>query len=141
PLTGAAVGEPLVGHSEAVRAVAFATATAGMPLLASASEDRTVRLWDQRNGEPAVRTLTGHTDWVGSLAFTATPDGRPLLASAGGDKTIRIWDPGTGSPVMTLRRRSVIRRLAAGGPLLAIGDDEGLSVIELDATHDEGPCC
>jgi len=56
-------------------------------LLASASEDKTVRLWDPVTGQHQ-RTLTGHAGPVRSVAFS--PDGR-LLASAGDDGTVRLW--------------------------------------------------
>jgi Caspase domain/WD domain, G-beta repeat len=62
-------------------------------LLASAGEDKTVRLWDPATGQQ-LRTLTGHTDWVRSVAFS--PDEK-LLAGGGGDKTVRLWDPAPAS--------------------------------------------
>jgi WD40 repeat protein len=62
-------------------------------LLASASDDRTVRLWDLLNGRQ-VHQLGGHTGKVNSVAFSA--DGR-LLASASDDHTVRLWDPITGA--------------------------------------------
>jgi uncharacterized caspase-like protein/Tol biopolymer transport system component len=67
-------------------------------LLASAGEDKTVRLWNPATGQQ-LRTITGHTDWVKSVAFS--PDGR-LLASVGGDKTVRLWDPATGQQLRTI---------------------------------------
>ena len=67
-------------------------------LLASASWDNTLRLWDAATGA-AVRTLEGHQDSVYAVAFS--PDGR-LLASASWDNTVRLWDPATGAAVRTL---------------------------------------
>jgi WD40 repeat protein len=50
-------------------------------LLASGSNDKTVKVWEVASGR-AVRTLTGHTWPVLSVAFS--PDGR-LLASGSVD--------------------------------------------------------
>ncbi len=44
----------------------------------------------------------------------------------------RLWDPASGSCLACLWRRSAVRTVAASGLLLAIGDDDGISVIELD---------
>ena len=57
-------------------------------LLATASHDKTARLWDPATGE-CLRTLTGHDSGVTGVAFS--PDGR-LLATASEDKTARLWD-------------------------------------------------
>jgi COMPASS component SWD3 len=57
-------------------------------LLASGSDDKTIKLWDVATGQE-VRTLKGHTDWVRSVAFS--PDGK-LLASGSDDGTIKLWD-------------------------------------------------
>jgi WD40 repeat protein len=60
-------------------------------LLATASHDRTARLWDPATGQHRS-TLEGHTDWVSGVAFS--PDGT-LLATASDDGTVRLWDPAT----------------------------------------------
>jgi WD40 repeat protein len=61
-------------------------------LLASGSEDGTIKLWDVNTGEE-IRTLKGHSWRVRSVAFS--PDGR-LIASGSGDWTIKLWDVNTG---------------------------------------------
>ena len=57
-------------------------------LLASASDDRTVRLWDAKSGAAIGAPLKGHEDRVSSVAFS--PDGR-LLASGSDDRTVQRW--------------------------------------------------
>lgn len=58
--------------------------------------------------------------------------GRLLLATGSEDCTVRIWDPAGKVSIATLRRRSAIESVAICGSMLAIGDQEGVSVIEPD---------
>ena len=44
-------------------------------VIASSSEDKTVRLWDAATGE-VLKTLSGHSDWVSALAYS--PDGKVI---------------------------------------------------------------
>jgi WD40 repeat protein len=57
-------------------------------LLASSSDDQTVRLWEPATGV-CRHVLFGHTGTVQSLAFH--PHGA-ILASASQDRTILLWD-------------------------------------------------
>ena len=83
------------GHTDAVEAVAFSP---DGTLLASASNDETVRLWNTGTGQE-VRKIEGHSDKVGAVAFSW--DGS-LLASASEDQTVRLWDAGTGQEVQKI---------------------------------------
>jgi WD40 repeat protein len=76
----------LTAHTGAVKAVAFSPQE--HDLLATASRDKTVRVWDLETGE-ALMTLVGHTAGVQALAFS--DDGRYLFTGAR-DLTVRIWD-------------------------------------------------
>jgi WD40 repeat protein len=67
--------------------------------LATASKDKTVKLWDAVTRRQ-VRELAGHTDEVSCVAFS--PDSQ-RLASASKDGTVRLWEVATGKELRTLR--------------------------------------
>ncbi|WP_394614037.1 hypothetical protein JNUCC0626_29700 [Lentzea sp. JNUCC 0626] len=79
---------PLHGHTGAVYLTTF---TRDGTVLATASYDRTARLWDvrDRSHPKPLAVIPGHAGWLSSAVFS--PDDR-LLATTGEDRTIKLWD-------------------------------------------------
>jgi len=104
--------------------------------IASASWDRSVRVWDLASG--TARVLEGHADNVNGVAFL--PDGR--AASASYDTTIRIWRAdgtadvrGMGAPLNALAAAPDGTLYAAGadGQLHVLAPDGGTSLLPVGA--------
>ena len=85
----------LTGHTDSIHSITFSPDSG---ILASGSEDNTLRLWNIRTGE-CLKILTGHTDWVSSVSFCGNSR---ILASASYDNTVRLWDVKTGEHIKTL---------------------------------------
>jgi WD40 repeat protein/DNA-binding SARP family transcriptional activator len=99
----------LTNHTRQVQDLAYSPDSA---LLATASIDHTVLIWDAHTGQE-LRVLD-HPDAVNNVAFS--PDGKSV-ATLDFDGTIRIWDACTGcenaSALLALAKRRVTRQLTA----------------------------
>jgi WD40 repeat protein len=103
--------QTLRGHTKQINAIAFnseaptfspAEVTLSTPpgyILASGSNDQTVKLWNVQTGQ-CIRTLQEHTNFVWSVDFS--PDGQQLVSSSDA-QTIKLWDVQTGDCLRTLR--------------------------------------
>ncbi|KAK3365710.1 WD40-repeat-containing domain protein [Lasiosphaeria ovina] len=102
--------------------------------LMSASDDKTVRLWDLPSNSPS-RMFTGHSDYVRCGAFM--PGGNSnLIVSGSYDETVRVWDARSpGGSVLTFKHADPIEDvlpLPSGTTLLAAAGS-AISVLDLVA--------
>lgn len=98
-------------------------------LLATASFDSTVKLWDVEKGE-CIQTLCKHTEPVYSVAFNPTGD---YIASGSFDKCLHIWGVKDGQLIKTHRGNSGIFEVAwnaAGDKVAACFFSKVVSVVD-----------
>ena len=127
----------LDGHTDWVRGVC-AVRVEGRELLASASNDRTVRIWDPATGV-TERTLVGHTSAVYGVCAVRVED-RELLASASDDRTVRIWDPATGYPLHVIPVHYQALGLASfNNASMIIGNSAGLLALRVTSCSCSDP--
>ena len=145
------LGPPLVGHSNWVNNVAFRPDGA---ILATASSDNTVRLWDLTvclepgavACEPQEPPLTGHMAQVWYVAFHPAGDGQ-YLVSGGADGTVLVWDLATQEPLTPPLLGAIemeTMAISPDGKLVALGalDTSGLVHLwELDLSPWEERAC
>ncbi|KAM6513282.1 hypothetical protein FALCPG4_015725 [Fusarium falciforme] len=131
--------QTLEGHSGPVRSVAFSHDST---LVASASDDRTVRIWRTDMGD-CVQELEGHSGPVRLVAFSHDST---LVASASDDRTVRIWRADTGDCIkdqsdwvkaVAFSHDSTLVASASDGPTVRIWRaDTGECIQELKGQSD-----
>lgn len=87
------------GHKLGVSDVAWSSDSR---LLVSASDDKTLRIWDANLGK-SLKTLKGHSNYVFCCNFNPQSN---LVVSGSFDESVRIWDVRTGKCLKTLPAHS-----------------------------------
>jgi len=101
----------LRGHDHVVEALSFLCSSAlpaagaagrsspSRDRLASASRDRTVRLWSVSSGGSCLATFGGHENWVRGVVLHPSGD---FVVSCGDDRTVRVFDVKGGRCLRTI---------------------------------------
>lgn len=113
----------LVGHQGAIHAVRWNNHST----LVSASDDRTVRLWELSTSS-LVWTAYGHTARIWDVVMLGN-----TVASAGEDGTVRLWGASDGELLHTYRTSACVWRLAGfDAVLLAALNTGGIAMLDLN---------
>uniref|UniRef100_A0A6S8VLB2 WDR5-like beta-propeller domain-containing protein n=1 Tax=Ditylum brightwellii TaxID=49249 RepID=A0A6S8VLB2_9STRA len=89
----------LVGHARGINDVCWSRTA---EYVATASDDKTLRLWDVQTSDALVE-FRGHTNFVFSCNFNPQSN---LLVSGSFDETVKLWDVRSGDCVSTLPAHS-----------------------------------
>lgn len=96
-------------------------------LIASGSNDQTVKLWDVETGA-CLRNFVGHTDLVRTLAFNDK-----WLVTGSYDQTIKIWDINTEELLVDLKQAHsswVFHVALDGHRIISSSQDKSIGVWE-----------
>jgi coatomer protein complex subunit alpha (xenin) len=91
----------LEGHD---RGVNFAAFHPTLPLIVSAADDRTIKIWRMSETKAwEVDSCRGHFNNVSNALFHPKHE---LIVSCGEDKTVRVWDLAKRTAIQTFRREN-----------------------------------
>ena len=134
----------LTGHTAEINTLVFSPDS---KILASGSDDSTIRLWDLQNGE--VKIIKAHEEVAGVGAIAFHPSGRWLASVAYNidyedendpDNTIRLWKTDDGSQIAAIPDPSIPLSLSFSpdGNKLAVGNYDG-TILVLDTSGQKPP--
>jgi WD40 repeat protein len=94
-------------------------------MMATASFDRTVRLWDYSKPSQSPVVFDGHDNWVYGVAFDKSGD---KIISASADKTVRFW---------ASRPDVLARKICSRTQRKSLSDDEWFKYVGDDVRQEE----
>ncbi|TGZ75447.1 hypothetical protein CRM22_000391 [Opisthorchis felineus] len=109
------------GHSAGVNCLAVSTS---QQLIASGSDDCTIRLWKLNDGDQLAlncdQILAGHTHYVTAVQFH-----REMLISGAADHTLKKWNPTSGACLITFEgHEDVINTIVCAGNRILSGSND-----------------
>ncbi|KAG0652295.1 U3 small nucleolar RNA-associated 15 [Hyphodiscus hymeniophilus] len=119
-------------HKQPVWTVKFSPTE--LTTLMSASDDRTVRLWDLPSQE-STTTFVGHADYVRSGSFLPGTMSH-MIVTGSYDETVRLWDPRVPNRAAMIFKHAApvefVLPMPSGTTVLASADNQ-ISVLDLVA--------
>jgi len=116
-----------VGHSDSILALKFIRPVESNLILISASEDKTIKIWDMRL-LICIQTLTEHT----SSVTTLIPINQKSFASGSTDKSIKIWELDSDAFVNTFKNVETIKEGLESIIALAVLNETKLVISSID---------
>ncbi|KAL3102002.1 hypothetical protein niasHS_003411 [Heterodera schachtii] len=99
---------------DSIRDIQFCMESKLQDTFVTAGDSGTIRFWDARRPDKAMKEFIAHSSQVYSVALNPQPQSKNLIATAGRDKYIRIWDWSKSTPhfIYTVETMAIVTRVS-----------------------------
>lgn len=101
-------------QDDSIRDIKFCLESKMQDTFVTAGDSGTIRFWDARRPDRALKEFIAHSSQVYSIALNPQIQSKNLIATAGRDKYIRIWDWSKNTPqfLYTVEMMAIITRVS-----------------------------